>query len=225
MNFYVFRIAKGYDGGTPTNQCPMDMKNLESEIKAELSNIDEDIIPYESNNYTGYLHKELWQCGKLRQGWGIEGLDLRIINNPDEKQWIKNYILGAKKYWGANITKDYCHIAMGRLNILRHMLDFKNGDIVFIPKHSFNKHHDKKCFTVCKVVGEYYFDLDPKYNDFGHVVIVKDIKSYMYSKGTLLAYDFIGYRKAIGKIEKYHQLYNEDRFKNFLENNYSIVLR
>ncbi len=133
MNFYVFRIAKGHDGGEPTNECPIDMKDLESEIKAELDKIEENIIPYECNNYIDYLHKELWQCGKLRQGWGIEGLDLRI----DEKQWIKNYILNAKKYWGVHITKDYCHVAMGRYNILKHMLEAKKDDIVFIPKHSF----------------------------------------------------------------------------------------
>ena len=220
MSLYVFRIAKGHDGGEPTNECPIDMKDLESEIKAKLSKIDENIIPYECNNYIDYLHKELWQCGKLRQGWGIEGLDLRI----DQKQWIENYILGAKKYWGVHITKDYCHVAMGRYNILRHMLEAKKDDIVFIPKHSFDKHHDENSFTVCKIIGNYYFDLDSKYNDFGHVAIVKDIKSYRYSKDTLLPGDFIGYRKALGKISEDHKLYKETRFKEFLKNNYSLSL-
>ena len=39
MSLYVFRIAKGHDGGEPTNECPIDMKDLEPEIKAELSKI------------------------------------------------------------------------------------------------------------------------------------------------------------------------------------------
>jgi len=118
MNLYVFRIAKGHDGGEPTNECPISMKDAELEIKMKLKKINENIIPYEYNNYIDYLHQELWQCGKLRQGWGIEGLDLRIFDK-NNKEWIENYILGAKKYWGVNITKDYCHVAMGRYNISR----------------------------------------------------------------------------------------------------------
>jgi len=223
MNFYVFRIAKGHDGGEPINECPIDMKKLETSIKKKLINIEEEIIPYECNNYIDYLHKELWQCGKLRQGWGIEGLDLDLYENNQE-QWIENYILNAKKYWGVEITDDYCHVAVGRYNILKHMKEASKDDLVFIPKHSFDKHHDESSFTVCKIIGDYYFDLDLKYNDFGHVVIVKDIKSYKYSKSTLLPGDFIGYRKALGKIKKDHKLYKENRFKEFLKNNYSLSL-
>ncbi len=224
MSLYVFRIAKGHEGGEPTNECPISMKDAELEIQAKLKKINEDIIPYECNNYIDYLHKELWQCGKLRQGWGIEGLDLRIFEK-DNKKWIENYILGAKKYWGVHITKDYCHVAMGRYNILKHMVNAQKDDIVFIPKHSFDNHHDESSFTVCKIIGDYYFDLDSKYNDFGHVVIVKDIKSYKYSKSTLLPGDFIGYRKALGKIKKDHKLYKDNRFKEFLKkNNYSLSL-
>jgi len=100
VNLYVFRIAKGHEGGEPTNECPINMKDLESKIKVKLTEIDENIINYDSNNYIDYLHKEFWQCGKLRQGWGIKGLDLRIFEE-DSKQWIENYILGAKKYWGS----------------------------------------------------------------------------------------------------------------------------
>jgi len=102
------------------------------------------------------------------------------------------------------------------------MLEAQKDDIVFITKHSFDNHHDESSFTVCKIIGDYYFDLDSKYNDFGHVVIVKDIKSYKYSEDTLLPGDFIGHRKALGKIERNHKLYNEKRFKEFLKNNYSL---
>lgn len=96
---------------------------------------------------------------------------------------------------------------------------------MFIPKHSFDKHHDESSFTVCKVVGKYYFDLDKKYKDFGHVIIVKDIKSYKYSKETLLPGDFIGYRKALSEIKKNNQLFKETRFKQFMKKNYSLTLK
>ncbi len=222
-NMYVFRIAKGHAGGEPVNDCPIEMQDKEIVIREKLKDIEEDIIPYACNNYIDYLHRELWQCGKLRQGWGIENLDLHIYDE-DKTQWIENYILGAKKYWGEEITDNYCHVAMGRYNILKHLIRAEKDDFIFIPKHSFDKHHDESSFTVCKIVGDYYFDLDSKYNDFGHVVIVKDIKSYKYSKSTLLPGDFIGYRKALGEIKKDHKLYKENRFKEFLKNNYSLAL-
>lgn len=223
MNMFVFRIAKGHEGGEPVNDCPIEMKDKEDSIKNKLAKIDEDIIPYECNNYIDYLHRELWQCGKLRQGWGIENLDLHIYQE-DKTQWIENYILSAKKYWGVEITDDYCHVAMGRYNILKHLIDAEKGDYIFIPKHSYDQHHDESSFTVCQLVGKYYFDLDENYKDFGHVVIVKNLKSYKYAESTLLPSDFIGYRKALGKIKKDHQLYKDQRFKNFMKNNYLVRL-
>lgn len=218
---FVFRIAKGHEGGEPVNECPIDIHLRESEIKKKLNAIEFDIIPYECNNYLDYLHRELWQCGKLRQGWGIEGLDLALFEE-NKSQWVENYIVGAKKYWGETITDNYCHVAMGRYNILKHLKDANKNDFVFIPKHSFDHHHDESSFTVCRIIGSYYFDLDLKYKDFGHVVIVKDITSYKYGQNTLLPGDFIGYRKALGKIKKDNQLYKEKRFKHFMLNHYNI---
>ncbi len=200
------------------------MKDKEESIRYKLAKTDEDIILYECNNYIDYLHRELWQCGKLRQGWGIENLDLTIYKK-DQTQWIENYIVGAKKYWGVETTDDYCHVAMGRYNILKHLTEAKKGDFIFIPKHSYDKHHDESSFTVCELVGAYYFDLDEKYKDFGHVVIVKNLKSYKYSDSTLLPGDFIGYRKALGEIKKGHQLYGDKRFKDFMQINYSIEIK
>lgn len=222
-NMYVFRIAKGHEGGEPSMHCPINMHEHRDEILNELNTIVPTPIPYKINNYIDFLHRELWNCGKLRQGWGFDGLDLRLFEE-DSYQWIKNYILGAKKYWDEEIREKYCEVATGRYNILKHLLDAKRDSIIFIPKHSFDKHHNEDFFTVCKVVGSYYFDLDKKYNDFGHVIIVKDLKSYRYSKNTLLQGDFIGYRKALGKIKDKHELYREFRFKNFMEKYYNIKI-
>jgi hypothetical protein len=207
VNFYVFRIAKGHAGGEIVNDCPIEIYDKEDEIKNKLEKTEIEGIPYGTNNYIDYLHRELWQCGKLRQGWGIEGLDLTLFDR-DKTQWIENYIVGAKKYWGEEIREDYCHIAMGRYNILKYMKEADKNSLIFIPKHSLDNHHDESSFTVCRVVGQYYFDLDMKYKDFGHVLIVKDIKSYKYSETTLLAGDFKGYRRALGQISGDHQLFN-----------------
>lgn len=122
-------------------------------------------------------------------------MGLRIFES-DQKQWVKNYIIGAKRDWGIEITKNYYHAAMGRYNILKNIIEAKKGDLIFIPKHSFENHHDENHFTVCELVGDYCFDLDSKYRDFGHVVSVKNLKTFRYGDGTLIGKDFISYRKA-----------------------------
>lgn len=203
--------------------CPINMAEYKNSILEELEKTELEPIPYNDNNYTDFLHRELWCCGKLRQGWGFEGLDLHIFEK-NSFEWIKQYIIGAKKYWEVEIKEGYCEVATARFNILKHLLEAKKGSLFFIPKHSFDKHHDNDYFIVCKVVGSYYFDLDMKYKDFGHVIIVKDLKSYPYSEETLLQRDFIGYRKALGKINESHELYKEYRFKNFVKKYYDIKI-
>lgn len=96
---FVFRIAKGRDGGSFSGECPIDFKTkFESIILNDLHKINVGQIPYETNNYIDYLHRELWQSGKLRQGWGIEGLNLsNVLDDEDAKsEWIKHYIIGLK---------------------------------------------------------------------------------------------------------------------------------
>ena len=218
MRFFVFRIAKGHAGGEPTNECPIEFGKLKDELRNELKNIKVEKINYEETNYIDFLHSELWKCKKLRQGWGLEGLDLELL----EEKWIKNYIIGAKKYWGEEITQDYCEIAAGRYKILSLLKEAKKGDLIFIPKHSNNFHHDEGRFTVCKVIGSYYFDLEKKYKDFGHVLPVTDLRVFPYSEDTLLGKDFFGYRKALGEIKNYHKLYKSPRFKEFLKREFGI---
>lgn len=214
-NFYVFRIAKGFDGGEPSSSCPVDMEEKKASILELLARVEVELIPYETNNYIDFLHRELWQCGKLRQGWGFEGLDLHLFEE-DRSKWIENFIVGVKKYWDVDVNDDYCHVAMGRYSVLKHMVDAKRGDIVFIPKHSFDLHHDENRFTVCEVVGSYYFDLDRKYMDFGHTIIVRNLKAYEYGEDTLLPGDFSGYRKALGIVKAEHQLAKNECFTRFL---------
>ena len=203
--YYVFRVAKGFDSGSPTNKCPVQFKSKDAdEIRESLNNIEQGEIPYEVNNYQDFLHKEFWNCGKLRQGWGAEGLDLNICDtNEVSVEWIKNYVLSAKRDWNVdiNMKDEYCHIATGRFNILKHMLHMESGDIIIVPKHSYENRHDDKKFVICQVLSPYYFDLNRNYRDFGHTIIVKILGTFEYKKKTIIGKDFQPYQKAINRIK------------------------
>ena len=107
MNLFVYRIAKGHEGGIIEDSCPTNFNKMyQTSLKEILINTDLGQIPYDTNNYIDFLHLELWQCGKLRQGWGIEGLDLLGVNDDtsdeEKNRWIKNYVIGLKKFWNIN---------------------------------------------------------------------------------------------------------------------------
>jgi len=232
---FVFRIAKGRDGGLFSGECPIDFKTkFESTILNDLHKINVGQIPYETNNYIDYLHRELWQCGKLRQGWGIEGLNLLdVLDNENAKsEWIKHYIIGLKKCWStdpldptAGYSENYlpCHEASGRMTMLAQvMLRAKPHDIIFIPKHSFQNQHDENFFTVCEVIGKYYFDLNPLYQDFGHVLSVRNLKTYPYDN-EIRGIDFGGfYQRAVSTIEAHHQVY--EKLLQFIKNRYLPII-
>lgn len=152
MNMFVCRIAKGHEGGIVEKSCPVSFESdFEETILSELQKTQLAEIPYDTNDYIDYIHRELWQCGKLRQGWGIEGLDLSDVldNEQRRSEWIKNYIVGLKKYWGIDpldANSGYtdkvqpCHEAFGRMNMLAEvLLAAKPKDIIFIPKTFFSK--------------------------------------------------------------------------------------
>jgi hypothetical protein len=236
MNMFVYRVAKGHDGGVVEESCPVNFKSeFEKTILNELQETQLAKIPYDTNNYIDYIHRELWQCGKLRQGWGIEGLDLTgVLDNKQRRsEWIKNYIVGLKKYWGfdpLDANSGYadkvqpCREAAGRMNMLAEvLLAAKPKDIVFIPKHSFQNHHDNDHFTVCEVADRYYFDLNNLYQDFGHVLPVRNLRTFKYQASSLKAIDFIGpHQKAVSTIKSNYGKYN--KFKRFVENYYLPLL-
>ena len=232
MNMYVMRLAKGHEGGLLHASCPINYKKtFENHVISELANTELGQIPYDTNNYLEYIHRELWQCGKLRQGWGIQGLDLFdvIENAQDEERWINKYIIGLKKYWntdpldsrnGYSDTYTPCHEASGRMKMLSDvLLNAKPHDVVFIPKHSFENHHDDHQFTVCEVIGKYYFDLNEAYQDFGHTIIVRNLRTFRYDEYGITGKDFLGqHQKAVSTIKSTYERY--DLFLNFLQKYY-----
>ena len=52
---------------------------------------------------------------------------------------------------------------MGRYNILKNMIETKKGDLIFIPKHSFENHHDHN-HLMKKQYLQFFYETDGKMN-------------------------------------------------------------
>lgn len=219
MRIFVFRIAKGKPGGIVEASCPIDFEKKKDELRKIVSNTKQGLIPYETNGYKDYLNEELWQNNKLRQGWGIPGLDLRKgIDN-----WIENYLIGLRKYWNVSLEElqeyEPCKEAAGRFDMFESTIgSVEKGDIIIIPTHSEDNYHDREKFTIATVSDNYYFDLNEKYNDFGHVIPVSNQQSLFYNN-ILKPTDFTGYyQRAVTEIKENYKIYQT--LLKVLNNNY-----
>lgn len=202
---FVFRISKGNESGKPMGRCPLDYREIQKKID-KLTKSDIKVIDYDNNGYLEFLHDEFWKNHTLRQGWGIENLDLK----QDVHSWIENYMLSGKIYWNAKIE---CSEAKGRWNIVSRMLKMKQNDVLLIPKTSSRvRLNDYGRFTVCQVAEEYYFDYPAGVQDFGHCLKVKNIKEFKYGKSTLERGDFGSpYLWAVTEVKDYHSRYKKIR--------------
>ena len=199
---FVFRIAKGQDSGHPIGKCPLDYSEIKKIIK-DLPKEKITPIDYESNGHLEFIQNELWKKKILRQGWGIQNLDLR----QPTKKWIENYMYSGKIYWNSDIS---CNEAKGRWNIINRMKDMKKGDILFIPKTSQTYLNDYNRFSICEVEKEYYFDYPSGYMDFGHCIEVANLRDFNYGKKTLERSDFSSpYLWAISEVKSYHGRYRK----------------
>ncbi len=167
-------------------------------------------INYDDRNGGNFsiIRGELLQ-GRLRQGWGAEGM---AVSNSEQ-----NFLAARVKAWGsfANVpvgqTKDY-HIR--KYHNLHTMLDIKVGDLIVIPKVSLNNPYVGRYFTVAKCTEEYKFNVLQGVNDFGHIIGVENLFS--------CDYDFNSDSQIIcGKLRAYqssiNNVLNED-FKNAVDN-------
>lgn len=213
QKIFVFRISKGNEAGNPIGKCPLDY----SEIKRTIKNLDESEIKpidYENNDHLDFIFNEFWKNKILRQGWGIENLDL----NQTFKSWIENYMLSGKIFWNMNID---CNQAKGRWNILRRIPDIKKNDILLVPKTSSKRLNDYDRFVGCQVEEEYYFDYPIDIQDFGHCLKIKNIQEFDYGKSTLERGDFgTPYLWAVTEVRNYHSRY--DKIKDFVMREFII---
>lgn len=205
--------------------CCLDMKyfdkstyknTVDEKTLQKLSLEEIDMILYDTNDYEQYLHDELWKKGKLRQGCGLAGLDLRLFE-IDKNRWIENYIIGAKRDWGIEIKDDYFSIANEQYNKMKTMLEIKKGDLIFIPNYSYTNSNDENEFFICEVEEEYSFEVNYKYRDFGHFIKVKNFVVCEYNQYNLKKEDFEEYTQPVEQIKANHKLYKTKRFKEFVQ--------
>lgn len=205
MNMWIFRITKGDSGGSPIGKYLPDINIGEG---SKRSSID-------FNGSVNWIHEELYNHGRLRQGWGAPGLDLRL----SDKEWAENFLIACCKYWGEEIAYSDSSDAMGRKNILNHMLNMNIGDIIFVPKTP-----NEKKFIVATISKKYYFDNTPYpatdfHTGFRHVIEVEKLKIYPNSE---LQPGIFGapFRPAISPISPNYKAYGI--FKGFVNSQYSI---
>ena len=90
-----------------------------------------------------FVLKDLVNNQRLRQGWGVPTIDLRL----PEAVWIENYIIAYNRYW-SEVTD--CEHASGRRKILKVMTEMNEGDVIFLPNVNGPK-RDEGFFSVCRV--------------------------------------------------------------------------
>ncbi len=201
---WVFRLSVGEGGNPKSVICPrVDVKSI-NEYRRDVLPLEEDEKDVEEIEVTydeifSFLKSELFEHGRLRQGWGFEFEGINLDLNQSGNIWIENYMKLRWRLWGEKIsTQNAC----GRWNILERMKEMEIGDIVFIPRI-----RDESKFTVATVEQKYFFQ--PMENYFGHanVIRVKNIKEYSYEEH-FPAKTFNPYRTAISQIKNKHKNYN-----------------
>lgn len=203
---WVFRTYKKYIyKGEPTGIC-LHHINMER-VQAVVDTIEP--MPIDYTGAINWITEELYQ-GRLRQGWGSIGLDLRL----PEEEWIENFLIDCCIFWGEKLGESNCEDATGRKRILDYMLNMSIGDIVFVPKTPTNDY-----FIVGTVNKPYQFDntqhsaIDLR-NDFRHVIelenLVKSPNSVFPVKGIFGA----PFMHAIEWIDPNYQTYHF--FENYV---------
>lgn len=164
---WVFRTCKKHAyKGDPSTTCQYNI-NMER-VRAVVDAIEP--IPIDFTGAPNWINNELLQ-GRLRQGWGTIGLDLRL---PTE-EWVENFLIDCCIFWGEKLGESNCEDAIGRKRILSDMLNMNIGDIVFVPKTPTNDY-----FIVGTVSKQYQFD-NTEYNgadfrnNFRHVIELENL--------------------------------------------------
>ena len=114
------------------------------------------------------LYKELKE-GRLRQGWGAEGMSLLDENGEalSKDKWEQNY-KNSRIGWGSPSSRRY--------SALNKMLKIKDGDVVVLPKMPKSNQ-----LSVCRVSGDYRFG-ELVDGDFGHIIPVdqNSVRTFNY---------------------------------------------
>jgi hypothetical protein len=150
------------------------------------------------------VYDELFNKGRLRQGWGIPGLNLRIPLDA----WVANYV----GYWGEPEAQ-----ATDRWNILSPMLEMEKGDIIIIPRvHIVHTETLTEVFTMGVVAEGYLFEDRTHFpewpdHDFGHILLMKDLKSYYYTETSIPGPIAAPFLMAVNRVGRDSDWYNTIR--------------
>ena len=148
------------------------------------------------DEHNSTLRKELFTCNRLRQGWGLSGMDIRCDFDSFKNSWIKT--------WGDD--GDYIYRKYTNLLNMRRM---EKDDIIVIPKISKEDESGYRVFSIVRC-NENPYSFEPLSNqggDFGHIISVTPIVSCYYdcdSDTRTISAKFTSYQSAVNNV------YNED---------------
>lgn len=218
-NRWVFRLSASH-GGAPLGTCPIYLNS--KEIKEKVSHFRENVTPLENvspldsdteseNLIKDNLVFELFEKGKLRQGWGITYKNMSTNLNQELNEWVENYLNLIWEFYG---DKRDCSFACGRYEILNQMRFMKKDDIIFIPRIPNNF-----MFTVSTVKEKYKFEPMEGCTEYGHVIKVnKKNTTTFYYNDFMPAKIFMPYRTAVSEVKEHHQNYSV--LKKFIDEQY-----
>lgn len=162
-------------------------------------------IDYSDRDY----FKENLEKGILRQGWGVENLSL--LTESGEIRSQEEWVNACPESW--RTTDEARRYLRNKNNNLRKMLEMKEGDIILIPKFP-----EWDTFSLYRVSGKYYFDLEKEKGDYGHCIPVEiakekpeEIDKYFTYNGNddtkIIHSKLRGYQTSINSV------YNEEIIK------------
>lgn len=162
-------------------------------------------IDYSKQKY----FKENLEKGILRQGWGIENLSLLDENGEvrNQEEWVNT----CPESW--RTTDEARRYLRNKNSNLRKMLEMKEGDIILIPKFP-----EWNMFSLYRVTGKYYFNLEETAVDYGHCIPVKVATTYPYEIDKCFTYNGNDDTKVIhSKLRGYqtsiNSVYNKEIIK------------
>lgn len=120
-------------------------------------------IDYSDRDY----FKENLEKGILRQGWGLENLSL--LTESGEIRSQEEWVNACPESW--RTTDEARRYLRNKNNNLRKMLEMKEGDIILIPKFP-----EWDTFSLYRVSGKYYFNLEKEKGDYGYCIPVEIAK-------------------------------------------------
>jgi hypothetical protein len=222
FNIWVSRLSASH-GGAPSRSCPISLNR--KQIKENVYRFRKTVSPLNcepsdceivsENSIRDNLIVELFEKGKLRQGWGMTYENMNTDLRQDLNDWVANYL---NLIWKLCGDKRDCSFACARYEILNQMRFMEKDDIIFIPRTPYYS-----MFTVSTVKEKYKFEPIDGYVEFGHVIEVnkKNTLAFQY-EDFMPAKIFNPYQKAVSEVKEHHQNYLT--IKKFIDEVYLNVL-